>query len=59
MALFTDPKYQHWDMMTAMNMGLTAEKLFARTDCTKADMEKWGLRSHQLATKAQEAGFFE
>ena len=59
MALFTDPKHQHWDMMTAMNMGLTAEKLFARTDYTKADMDKWGLRSHQLAAKAQKAGFFE
>jgi len=59
MTLFTDPNYQHWDMMTAMNMGLTAEKLFARTDYTKEDMDKWGLRSHQLAAKAQEAGFFE
>jgi acetyl-CoA C-acetyltransferase len=59
MALFTDPKHQHWDMMTAMNMGLTAEKLFARTDYTKADMDKWGLRSQQLAAKAQKAGFFE
>jgi len=59
MTLFTDPKYQHWDMMTAMNMGLTAEKLFNRTDYTKEDMDKWGLRSHQLAAKAQEAGFFE
>jgi len=59
MALYTDPKYQHWDMMTAINMGLTAEKLFARTDYTKEDMDKWGLRSHQLAAKAQEAGFFE
>jgi acetyl-CoA C-acetyltransferase len=59
MALFTDPKHQHWDMMSAMNMGLTAEKLFARTDYTKADMDKWGLRSQQLAAKAQKAGFFE
>ena len=59
MALFTDPKHQHWDMMTTMNMGLTAEKLFARTDYTKADMDKWGLRSQQLAAKAQKAGFFE
>ena len=27
-ALFTEEKYAHWDMMNAMNMGLTAEKLF-------------------------------
>jgi acetyl-CoA acyltransferase len=59
MALFMDPKYQHWDMMTTMNMGLTAEKLFAQTDYTKEDMDKWGVRSHQLAAKAQKEGFFE
>ena len=59
MTMFLDPKYQHWDMMTAMNMGLTAEKLFAQTDYTREDMDKWGVRSHQRAAKAQEAGFFE
>jgi len=59
MTMFLDPKYQHWDMMTAMNMGLTAEKLFAQTDYTKEDMDKWGVRSHQRAAKAQAAGFFE
>jgi len=58
MALFTDPAYQHWDMMTAMNMGLTAEKLFSQTDFTKEDMDKWGVRSHQLAAQAQTDGFF-
>ena len=59
MTMFLDPKYQHWDMMTAMNMGLTAEKLFAQTDFSKEDMDKWGVRSQQRAAKAQEAGFFE
>ena len=58
MTLFLDPKYQHWDMMTAMNMGLTAEKLFARTDFSKEDMDKWAVRSHQRAARAQEEGFF-
>jgi len=58
MNLFMDPALQHWDMMTAMNMGLTAEKLFAQTDFTKEDMDKWGVRSHQLAAKAQVDGFF-
>jgi acetyl-CoA C-acetyltransferase len=58
MNLFMDPELQHWDMMTAMNMGLTAEKLFAQTDFTKEDMDKWGMRSHQLAAKAQADGFF-
>ena len=59
MTLFLDPKYQHWDMMTAMNMGLTAEKLFAQTDYSKEDMDKWALRSHQRAAAAQDNGFFD
>ncbi len=59
MTLFLDPSYQHWDMMTTMNMGLTAEKLFAQTDFTKEDMDRWGARSHQHAAKAQADGFFD
>ena len=59
MSLYMDPKYQHWDMMTATNMGLTAEKLFAQTDHTKEDMDKWALRSHHRAGAAQAEGFFE
>lgn len=59
MTLFMYPDYQHWDMMTTMNMGLTAEKLFSQTDFTKDDMDKWGARSHQLAAKAQAKGFFD
>ena len=59
MSLYLDSKYQHWDMMTATNMGLTAEKLFAQTDYTKEDMDKWALRSHQRAAAAQAEGFFK
>jgi acetyl-CoA acyltransferase len=59
MTLFMYPDYQHWDMMTTMNMGLTAEKLFSQTDFTKEDMDKWGVRSHQLASTAQGEGFFD
>jgi acetyl-CoA C-acetyltransferase len=59
MSLYLDPSYQHWDMMTATNMGLTAEKLFARTDFKKDDMDQWALRSHQRAGKAQTEGFFD
>ncbi len=59
MSLYLDSKYQHWDMMTATNMGLTAEKLFAQTDYTKEDMDKWALRSHQRAAAAQAEGFFD
>jgi acetyl-CoA C-acetyltransferase len=46
-------------MMTAMNMGLTAEKLLARTDYTRKDLDAWGARSHQLAAKAIGTGFFK
>jgi len=59
MSLFTDPSLQKWDMMTTLNMGLTAEKLFTQTDFTKEDMDRWGARAHQLAAKAQEEGFFD
>ncbi|MCB2227583.1 MAG: acetyl-CoA C-acetyltransferase [Desulfarculaceae bacterium] len=57
--LFLNPELLHWDMMTAMNMGLTAEKLFAQSGCTKEDMEQWAVRSHQRAAQAQADGFFD
>jgi acetyl-CoA C-acetyltransferase len=59
MTLFTDSAYQHWDMMTAMNMGLTAEKLISRTDFTREDIDDWGARSHRRAAKARSEGFFD
>ncbi|MEW5913244.1 MAG: acetyl-CoA C-acetyltransferase [Thermodesulfobacteriota bacterium] len=58
-SLFLAPEYKHWDMATAMNMGLTAEKLFAQTSYTKEDMDKWAVRSHQRAAQAQAEGFFD
>jgi acetyl-CoA C-acetyltransferase len=57
--LFADPAYKHWDMVTTMNMGFTAEKLCSQAGFTKEDMDKWGVRSHQLAAKAQKEGFFK
>lgn len=57
MRLFTEESYKHWDMMTTMNMGLTAEKLFSQRDFTKEDMDRWGARAHQLAYEAQKEGF--
>ncbi len=57
--LFAAPEMLHWDMMTAMNMGLTAQKLLQQTTFTREDMDKWALRSHQLAAKAQQEGFFD
>jgi acetyl-CoA C-acetyltransferase len=57
--LFTDPVYKHWDMMTTMNMGFTAEKLSAQSGIAKEEMDRWAVRSHQLAAKAQKEGFFK
>ena len=59
MGLFTDEAYAHWEMGVAMNMGLTAEKLFAQTEFTREDMDKWGVRSHESAVRAREEGFFD
>ncbi len=58
-SLFTDSAYQHWDMVTSTNMGLTAEKLFCLRQITKEEMDFWGTRAHQLASKAQKEGFFK
>jgi acetyl-CoA acyltransferase len=59
MTLFLNPEYQHLDMMTAMTMGLTAEKLVKKGGFKREEMDRWGVRSHQLAVKARTEGFFE
>lgn len=56
--LYNDPIYSHWDLKNA-GMGLTAEKLYARSGFTKEDMDRWGARSHQLAFTAYQEGFFK
>jgi len=57
--LLKDPAYKRWDMATTTNMGLTAEKLFTQRGFTKEEMDRWGNRSHQLASKAYKEGFFK
>jgi len=57
--LFSESEYSKYDIMTTVNMGLTAEKLFEQTDFTREDMDRWALRSHQLAAKALEEGYFK
>ena len=63
MDLVTEEEYKHYDMETGFFMGFTAEKLFKEAaekyGITKEDMDRWALRSHQLAAKAQEEGFFK
>jgi acetyl-CoA acetyltransferase family protein len=52
-----------FDAATAINMGLTAEKLFLEAQekygMTREDMDKWALHSHDLAQKAVDAGYFK
>ena len=57
--LMSDEKYKHWDMMTTMNMGLTAEKLADQAGITKEEMDAWAKRSHDLAVKGRNDGFFD
>ena len=57
--LYSENSYKHWDMETTMNMGFTAEKLVSQTPFTREDLDSWGVRSHQLADKAQKKGFFQ
>lgn len=53
---------EKYDIMTAMSMGLTAEKLFAKwkdkLGWTKRDLDEWSVRSHQRAAAALKKGYF-
>ncbi len=59
--LFDDHYVEKYDFFTAMSMGLTAEKLFAECKdwLTREDLDKWGVRSHNLAEKALDEGYFK
>ena len=61
--LATEEEYRKYEMEIGAVMGLTAERLFKegaeKHGITKEDIDKWALRSHQLATKAQEESFFK
>jgi len=62
MDLIEKEEYRKYEMETGFIMGLTAEKLFKegaeKFGLTKEDLDKWSLRSHELAAKAQQEGFF-
>jgi acetyl-CoA C-acetyltransferase len=58
-AFITDERFKKYNFLTAMNMGLTAEKLFLESGLTRDDMDKWALRSHQMAAKALAEGYFK
>ncbi|MDD5224432.1 MAG: acetyl-CoA C-acetyltransferase [bacterium] len=52
-----------YDLMTALTMGLTAEKLYeeckAKFGVTREEMDRFGVRSHNLAEKAIAEGYFK
>ncbi len=62
MDLVEKEEYRKYEMETGFFMGLTAERLFKegkeKYGITREDMDKWALRSHQFAAKAQNEGFF-
>lgn len=52
--LMTDPQYKKIDLMFSVNMGFTAQKLQEMAGVTREQMDKFALRSHQLAAKSRE-----
>jgi acetyl-CoA C-acetyltransferase len=56
---FVTEEFKEVDIMTTMNMGLTAEKLLSQTTFTREDMDRWAMKSHQMAAKAVQEGFFK
>ncbi|RJX36018.1 MAG: acetyl-CoA C-acetyltransferase [Desulfarculus sp.] len=57
--LMQDPCFAPLDMPVAASMGLTAEKLAALRGIGKDEMDRWAKRSHDLAVKAREEGYFQ
>ena len=61
--LIEKEEYKKYEMEVGFVMGLTAERLFQEASekhgITKEDMDRWALRSHQLAVKALQEGFFQ
>ncbi|MFC1535032.1 acetyl-CoA C-acetyltransferase [Thermodesulfobacteriota bacterium] len=57
--LVEDEALAHWDINNAINMGMTAEKIFSLGDFNKEELNRWAKRSHDLAVTAREEGFFE
>ena len=55
----TDSKYAQYDLATGYVMGLTAERLAEEAKITREEMDRFSLRSHQLAYKAVKDGYFK
>ncbi|MFB0561446.1 MAG: acetyl-CoA C-acetyltransferase [Candidatus Lokiarchaeia archaeon] len=50
---------ESFDTITALSMGLTAEKLAQNFGISREEMDKFALQSHMRAAKAQKEGFFK
>lgn len=48
-----------WDMLTGMNMGLTAELLAEQQGYSRAQQDAFSVRSHQRAAAALDQGFLQ
>lgn len=57
--LIVRPEYAKYDMNTGYSMGLTAEKLAKIKGIGREEMDEFSLRSHRLALKAKNDGFFK
>ena len=55
----TDSKYAIYNLAIGYVMGLTAEKLAEEAKITREEMDRFALRSHQLAYKALKEGYFK
>jgi len=54
-----DSKYAEYDLATGYVMGLGAEKLAEEAKISREEMDRFALRSHQLAYKALKEGYFK
>jgi len=57
--LINDPQYKKVELMFSVNMGFTAQKLQEMAGITREDMDKFAVRSHQLAAQGQKDGWFK
>ncbi len=52
-------KTEAWDMLTGLNMGLTAELLAEKQGYTRGQLDGYAVRSHQRAAEALDGGFLQ
>ncbi|MBS3817773.1 MAG: acetyl-CoA C-acetyltransferase [Candidatus Thermoplasmatota archaeon] len=48
-----------WDYYNDFHMGITGDRIAERFDLSREDIDKFALRSHQLAAEAREEGEFD